>query len=78
MKRSSLIVCAIAFAAIVASPAQASFKVVKWVHGGCQVWDNSIPTSYAPDGRVVSRNYRTFARAAARHSRLVARKVCAW
>jgi len=79
MNRWSLVFCALAFGLVVASPAQASFKVIKWTSGYCQVWDSAIPTHPWPgDWRAVSKSYKTSARAAAKRERLIKKKVCGW
>ena len=77
MKRSSLVVCAIAiaFAAMAASPAEANFRVVKWPTGMCQVWNYGAGNK--PTGaRAVSKSYKTMARAMRAQARAQARKRC--
>ena len=77
MTRLSLAVCALALATVAASPAQASFKVIKWSSGFCQVWDNGIPTMpFPPDWRRVSRNHKTWTGAYSAKMRLMHRHVC--
>ena len=75
MKRSSLVVCAIAFAAMAASPAEANFRVVKWPTGMCQVWNYGAGNK--PTGaRVMSKRFKTMDRAMKAQARATARKRC--
>jgi hypothetical protein len=77
MKRWSLILCAIAFGASISSPAEASFSVIRWTSGFCQIWDNSIPTVPWPgDWLTVSKSYPTLGGAAAAKSRLLSQGKC--
>lgn len=77
MKRLSLILSAAAICLVATSQAQASWSVIRWKSGFCQIWDHAIPTRPWPnDYRVVSRPYKTFGQAWARRTRLVSHKAC--
>jgi hypothetical protein len=62
MKRWSVILGAAAICVAVSSQAQASYSIIKWTSGFCQVWDNALPTKPFPgDYKVISRRpYKTF------------------
>jgi hypothetical protein len=68
----------VASAFAVASPAQASFHLIKWSGTGiCQVWDDSVPTKPFPaDYKPVSKPVPTFDAALAVKSGLMKRGVC--
>ena len=77
MKRWSLILSAAAICVVASSQAQASYSVIRWKSGFCQVWDNSFKTKpWSKDYRVVSRTQKTFAAAWARRTKLVSKKAC--
>ena len=77
MKRWSLILSAAAICVVASSQAQASWSVIRWKSGFCQVWDNAVPTKPWPkDYKVVSRPHKTFAGAWARRMKLVGKKAC--
>ena len=65
------------YLSVIPSQAQASWSVVRWNSGFCQPWDTSSPWK-APKGQyvVVSRSYKTFDKAMARRTKLVAKKAC--
>ena len=62
----------------VASPAQASFHLIKWSGTEiCQVWDDSVPTKPFPANyKAVSKPVPTFDAALAVKSGLMKRGVC--
>jgi hypothetical protein len=77
MKRLGLILSAAMICVVASSQAQASWSVIRWKSGFCQVWDNAIPTKPWPnDYKLVSRPHKTFAGAMARRTKLVAKKRC--
>ena len=77
MKRWSVILSAAAICIAASSQAQASYQVIRWTSGFCQVWNHSIPTKPFPnDFKAVSRQYNTFHRAMAKKLRLVAHHHC--
>lgn len=61
MLKMKIAFAAAALAFVAAAPAaQASFKVIKWDTGICQVWNNATPWDAGPFGwRTVSRDYVT-------------------
>ncbi len=75
MIRSTLVLCAIAFVAVAASPANAAYKVVRFPIGICQVWNDAIPNPPI-GGTVVSRSYKAAAGADRARARLVRKKRC--
>ena len=76
MKRWSLILSAVALF-VGASQAEASYRVIRWTSGFCQVWNSSIQGKPFPgDYTVVSRRHKTFHGALDRKMRLVARHRC--
>lgn len=77
MKRLGLILSAAVICVAASSQAEAAWTVIKWKSGHCQPWDNASPWK-APKGQytVVSRKYKTFDKAMARRTKLVAKKAC--
>jgi hypothetical protein len=68
---------AAALAIVAAQPAEASYKVIKWDTGICQVWDNATPWNAGPGGwRTVSRDYKSFHRAMRKRHRLIVHGRC--
>ena len=77
MKRWSLILSTAAICVVASSQAQASYQVIRWTSGFCQVWNHSIPTKPWPgDYKAVSRSYRTFSPALSAKLKLVGKRVC--
>ena len=77
MKRLGLILSAAVICVVASSQAQASYSVIKWKSGFCQVWDNALPTKPSPkDYKIVSRPHKTFAGAMNRRMKLVGKKAC--
>ena len=77
MKRWTLILSTVAVCIMASSQAQASWSVIRWKSGFCQVWDNAIPTKPWPaDYAVVSRPYKTLGKALSKRTRLVGKKAC--
>ena len=77
MRRWGLILAVAAAGVVAASQAEASWSVIKWKSGMCQVWDNAAPWKpLTPDYMAVSRPHKTFAGAEARRAKLVAKKKC--
>jgi hypothetical protein len=75
MRRFSILCAALGLAAtglVATSPAQASFKVIRWDGTGvCQIWDNAVPTKPFPtDYKVVSHPVPTFMDALATKDKL--------
>ena len=79
MKRLSLILSVAAVCVVASSQAQASFQVIRWNSGMCQVWDSATPWKpWTKDYKAVSRPYKTLAKATARQAKLAAKKKCAF
>lgn len=79
MKQWSAILFAAALTVAVSSPAQATYQVIRWTSGFCQVWSHAIPTWPFPgDFRAMSRSYPTAAAATAELYRLIAARRCGW
>jgi hypothetical protein len=77
MKRWSLVLSAAAVCIMASSQAQASFQVVRWSSGFCQIWNNAVPAvPFQRDRKAVSKAYGTFGEAFAARGRLVAAKKC--
>lgn len=75
--KMKIALAAAALAFVAAAPAQASFKVIKWDTGLCQVWDNTTPWNAGPFGwHTVSRDYQTFGSAVGKRHRLIAHGHC--
>jgi|tagenome__1003787_1003787.scaffolds.fasta_scaffold12084421_1 hypothetical protein len=71
MTRWSLAFCAAAAFFAAATPANATYQIIKWSSGICQIWDHGIPTKPFPyDFRAVSPVLPTFAAAWAEKDRL--------
>ena len=79
MKRLSLILSAAAVCVAASSQAQASYQVIRWTSGVCQVWVSDIPTMPFPgDHKAMSRPYKTFGEATAKLNALVKARKCGW
>ena len=81
MRRLSMLCVAscLAVTALAAtSPAEASYKVIRWDGNGfCQIWDNSAMTKPFPsDYRTVSKSMPTFLDAMATKDHLWRANVC--
>src|SRR5262245_39411017 len=56
--------CAGVLALVAAQPAEASFKVIRWNTGLCQIWNNATPWNAGPFGwTTVSPNFETMGEA---------------
>ena len=77
MKRWTLILSVAAICVAASSQAQASWTVIRWKSGFCQLWDNSIKTKpWTKDYKAVSKPQKTLARAMAVRTKLVSKKKC--
>ena len=66
-----------ALALVAAQPADASFKVIKWNTGYCQVWNNATPWNAGPFGwSVASRDYASLGDAVVARHNLVRQGRC--
>ena len=75
MRRFSIVCAALGLAAtalVATSPAQASYKVIRWdTTGVCEIWDNAFTTKPFPsDYKVVSHPVPTFMDALAAKDKL--------
>jgi hypothetical protein len=78
MKRFSMILCAAAVGVVASSPAQASFHVIRWTSGFCQVWNNAVPGKPIPgDYKVVSPKFKTLGDALNAKAKMLG-KTCIW
>jgi hypothetical protein len=72
-----MISVAAALAVIVSSQAQASYKIIRWTSGFCQIWDNATPWKPIPSDYKTGRiEFKTFAAATAAKAQLVAHSQC--
>lgn len=72
-----LALCAAALALFAAQPAEASFKVIKWNTGWCQIWNNNTPWNAGPFGwSAVSPNFNTMGEANVAKLDLARKGVC--
>jgi len=76
--KTKIALAAAALAFVAAAPAaQASFKVIKWDSGMCQVWNNATPWNAGPVGwHTVSRDYHTLDSAFGKRHRMIAKGRC--
>ncbi len=75
MRRFSIVCAALGLAAtalVATSPAQASYKVIRWDNTGvCEIWDSAFAIKpFATDYKTVSRSVPTFTDAIATKDRL--------
>jgi hypothetical protein len=72
----ALAAAVVAFVAA-APAANATFKVIKWDTGICQVWNNATPWDAGPGGwRTVSRDYVTLGSALNKRVNLISAGKC--
>ncbi len=71
MKRLSLMLYAAAIGVVATSQAQASWSVIRWTSGYCQVWDNAVPTKPFPADYKVLHTYKKLDTAVAKRTKLV-------
>jgi hypothetical protein len=77
MKRWSVVLSAAAICVMASSQAQASYQVIRWTSGFCQVWNHAIPGKPWPnDYKAVSRPYKSFNKALAVKMKLVGKRAC--
>ena len=76
--KMKIALAAAALAFVAAAPAaQASFKVIKWDTGLCQVWNNATPWNAGPFGwSTVSRDYVTLGSALNKRSNMISSGKC--
>jgi ABC-type amino acid transport substrate-binding protein len=76
--KTKIALAAAALAFVAAAPAaQASFKVIKWDTGFCQVWNNTTPWDAGPFGwRTVSRNFQSLDGAITQRHNLIKAGQC--
>ena len=78
MKRWAFVLGALAIGMAASSrQAEASYSIIRWTSGFCQVWDNSTPWKPFPSDYIVGPIlFRTFDEAMARKMQLVGRREC--
>ncbi len=81
--RGNLILCAAGLVAagfLATSPAQASYKVIKWDGNNfCQIWDYGLPTRPFPaDYRVMTKSLASFDAALSVKERMLRRGHCSF
>jgi hypothetical protein len=81
MRRFSIVCAALGLAATAfaaTSPAQASYKVIRWdTTGVCQIWDNAVPTApFSSNYKTVSHSMPTFLDALAAKDKLFHAAKC--
>ncbi len=81
MRRFSTVCAVLGLAAtafVATSPAQASYKVIRWDNTGvCEIWDNGFAVKpFATDYKTVSRSVPTFLDALAAKDKLFQRAKC--
>ncbi len=76
MKRLSLMLCAAAIGVVATSQAQASWSVIRWTSGFCQVWDNGLPTKPFPADYRVLHTYKKMDTAVAKRTNMCGK--CGW
>ena len=78
MKRWAFVLGALAIGMAESSrQAEASYSIIRWTSGFCQVWDNSTPWKPFPSDYIVGPIlFGTFDEAMARKMQLVAHREC--
>jgi hypothetical protein len=77
MKRWTLLLSAAALCLMASNQAQASFQVIRWSSGFCQIWNNDFPgVPFQTDRKAVSKKFKTIEEAWAARGKLVAAKKC--
>jgi hypothetical protein len=81
MRRFSTVCAVLGLAAtafVATSPAQASYKVIRWdTTGVCEIWDNAFSTKpFASDYKTVTRSVPTFTDALAAKDRVFHAAKC--
>jgi len=81
MRRFSTVCAVLGLAAtafVATSPAQASYKVIRWdTTGVCELWDNAFATKpFASDYKTISHSVPTFMDALATKDKLFQRAKC--
>jgi hypothetical protein len=79
MRRWTVVLSAAAIGMLASSQAQASYQVIRWTSGVCQIWVHNIPTRPFPgDFTAMSRPYRTFGAATSKLNALARARRCGW
>jgi len=77
MKRVSLILGVVAISFVASSQTEASYQIIRWPSGFCQIWNNSIPGRPLPnDYKTGRKTFKTFEAATAVRAQLAARRQC--
>lgn len=79
MKRLPVLLFVMAIIVGATSQANASYQLMRWTSGFCQVWDNSTPWKPFPnDYKMAPRKFKTFGGAMAMKNKLIAHRACSW
>ena len=78
MKRVSLILGVVAISFVASSQTEASYQIIRWPSGFCQIWNNSnsrqaVSKRLKKTGR---KTFKTFEAATAVRAQLAARRQC--
>ena len=77
MKRWSLILSVAAISIAASTQAQASYQIIRWTSGFCQIWDQSNPIKpFSNDYKAGRKTFKTFDAATAMRAKLVAHRQC--
>ena len=77
MTRLAYLLTAAVILATVSTSAHASYQVIRWSSGFCQVWNHSIPGKPFPsDWKASQKMHKTFRGALDEKMQLVARRQC--
>jgi hypothetical protein len=78
MKRWSVLLSTAALCVMASSQAQASFQVIRWTSGFCQIWNNDLPgvVPFQKDHKAVSKKFKTIEEAWVARGKLVVAKTC--
>jgi hypothetical protein len=76
MNRWSLILSVAAICTLASSQAQASYQILRWTSGFCQIWNHAIPGKPLTNDFKASRPFNTFEEALAVKLKLVAASQC--
>ncbi len=77
MYRASVMIAAAVIYLIGFNQAHASYQIIRWSSGYCQIWDAASPGKPFPgDYKTGRKTFRTFAEATVARARLIAQRQC--
>jgi len=77
MKRGLLVLGASLVSIIAGSPAQASYQIIRWTSGYCQIVDQATPfRPFSNDYKTGRKTFRSFGEATIVRAKLVAQRPC--